>query len=122
MNNTKVILEGHFKIEPMLRFIIHYGLHFVAPILIAKLYDPRKWKDIYKIFLLSMLVDLDHLLSTPLFDPHRLSVGYHYFHSFAALGVYAFGLFFPRTRILSFALIFHMFTDVLDYGLFLIGL
>ena len=105
-----------------MRFIIHYGLHFVVPGFIAKKYDPKSWKKIYRVFLLSILVDLDHLLSSPIFDAHRLSVGHHLLHSYPAMAIYAVALLNPKTRILAFALIFHMFTDVVDYGLHLIGL
>ncbi len=101
----------------MIRFFIHYGMHFIAPLFIAKKYDPALWKKIYLIFLASMLVDLDHLLSTPIFDPERLSVGHHLLHSYPALVIYAVGLNYPKTRLLSFALIFHMFTDLVDFGL-----
>ncbi len=105
-----------------IRFIIHYGLHFIAPIFIARAYDKELWKKVYGVFCASMLVDLDHLLSTPIFDPHRLSVGHHLLHSYAALGIYAVGLMFRPTKVLCFALIFHMFSDLVDYGLLLIGL
>ncbi len=104
----------------MLRIIIHYGLHFAMPVLFARLYDKEKWMRIYAIFLASMLVDLDHLFATPIFDPNRLSVGYHFLHSYYAMGVYALGLFFRPTRILAFALIFHLFTDIIDYMMKLI--
>jgi hypothetical protein len=101
----------------MLRFIIHYGLHFIFPIFIARVFNKEKWKKIYLIFFASMLVDLDHLFSNPIFDPNRLSVGHHPLHSYYALAVYGAGLFYKPTRILSFALIFHMFTDVIDFML-----
>ncbi|MCR9205957.1 MAG: DUF6122 family protein, partial [Halobacteriovoraceae bacterium] len=77
----------------------------------------EQWKRTYLIFFFSMLVDLDHLLSTPIFDPNRLSVGFHPLHSYYAIAIYVVGLFYKPTRILAFALIFHMLTDVIDYML-----
>lgn len=109
----------------MIRFLIHYGLHFVAPYFIATLYAKHSIQEKYRVYILflaSMLVDLDHLVSDPVFDPHRLSVGHHFLHSYYALALYAFALFYKRTRLLAFALIFHMFSDIMDYLLYLIGL
>jgi hypothetical protein len=95
-------------------FIIHYGLHFVAPAAIAYFFFRSKWKIIYVIFLLSMLVDLDHLLATPIFDKNRCSINFHPLHSYIAMGFYSVGLYFNKTRILCIALLFHMFTDAID--------
>ncbi|MAX66953.1 MAG: DUF6122 family protein [Bacteriovoracaceae bacterium] len=99
----------------MLRFFIHYGLHFLFPAFLAKAFWPQKWKKVWGIFLLSMLVDLDHLLSEPIFDPYRLSVGNHLLHSYPAIFIYFICLFIPRFRIVAIALLFHMFTDFVDY-------
>lgn len=61
-----------------------------------------------------MLIDLDHLLATPIFDKNRCSINFHPLHTYVALAIYFFGLFFKKTRILSFALIFHLLTDFID--------
>lgn len=62
----------------------------------------------------TMLVDLDHLLATPLFDPNRCSIGFHPLHSYYAIGLYAVMAFFPKVRIIAIGLLFHMFTDFQD--------
>lgn len=62
----------------------------------------------------TMLVDLDHLLADPIFDPNRCSVGFHLLHSYPAIGVYLIGLFFAKTRIIAVGLLFHMLTDFQD--------
>ena len=36
-----------------------------------------------------MLVDLDHLLADPIYDPERCSIGFHPLHSIPAIVVYA---------------------------------
>lgn len=61
-----------------------------------------------------MLVDLDHLLATPMFDPNRYSIGFHPLHSYSAIAVYFILLFFPKTRIIAVGLVFHMLTDFQD--------
>lgn len=61
-----------------------------------------------------MLVDLDHLFATPIFDSNRCSVGFHYLHSYIAIGIYSISLFFKKTRIIAIGLLFHMLTDYID--------
>lgn len=96
------------------KFSIHYGLHFVVPFFIAFFLFKKEWKTVYLIFLLSMLVDADHLLATPIFEKNRCSINFHPLHSYFAMGMYSIGLFFKKTRILCIALLFHMLTDFID--------
>lgn len=98
----------------MLQFITHYSLHFLAPGLIAWLFFRAQWKHAWFLMLCTMLVDLDHLLADPFFDPDRCSVGFHPLHSYLAIGVYFILLFFPRARIVAVGLLFHMLTDWQD--------
>ena len=62
----------------------------------------------------TMLVDIDHLLATPMFDPHRCSIGFHPLHSYYAIAVYFVLLLFPKMRIIATGLLFHMLTDYQD--------
>ena len=93
---------------------LHYSLHFGLPIFISLIFFRKNWKRAYAIFLLSMLVDIDHLLADPIFDPNRCSIGIHPLHSYYAISVYFLGVFFNKTRILAIALLLHMITDYLD--------
>lgn len=97
-----------------LQFIVHYGMHFVAPLGIAYLFYKNQLWRVYIIFLLAMLIDLDHLLADPIFDPNRCSVGFHILHSYVAIGFYVLMLFFNKTRIVGFALLWHIITDAVD--------
>lgn len=94
--------------------LAHYSLHFLFPGLIAWLFFRPDWKKAWLIMVATMLVDLDHLLAEPLFDPHRCSIGFHPLHSYYAIGSYVLIAFFPRLRILATGLLFHMITDFLD--------
>lgn len=94
--------------------VIHYSLHFLFPVLIALLIDRSKWMRIYAVLLLTMLVDLDHLLATPVFDACRCSIGFHPLHSYWAIGVYCLLLFPRSTRIVAIGLLWHMLTDGTD--------
>ena len=64
-----------------------------------------------------MLVDLDHLLATPIYDPTRCSIGFHPLHNFIAISMYVFLCFLPKfryLRIIGMGLIIHMLLDSLD--------
>lgn len=97
-----------------LQFLVHYGMHFIAPLGIAFLFYRKKLWKVYFIFLLAMLIDLDHLLADPIFDPNRCSIGFHPLHSYIAIAVYVGMLFFNRTRIIGLALLWHILTDWVD--------
>jgi len=62
-----------------------------------------------------MLVDADHLLSTPIFAPDRSSINFHPLHTYWAMVVYFLLLFFRGVpRIIGVGLLFHMLTDWID--------
>lgn len=96
------------------RIAIHYSLHFVAPFFIAYFFFNRNWKVAYALMLVTILIDLDHLWATPIFDSNRCSINFHPLHTYWALLVYI-GLFiFKKTRIFGIGLVLHLFTDALD--------
>lgn len=98
-----------------LRPFLHYFLHFAFPVVIAYLLFRKDWKKAYFIMLGTMLVDADHLLSTPIFSPDRCSINFHPLHTYWAIGVYFLLLFFKgNLRILGVGLLFHMLTDWID--------
>jgi len=94
--------------------LIHYFLHFGFPLVIAFFWNKKKWLQSYIILLLTMLIDLDHLLANPIFDPNRCSIGFHPLHSYLAIGVYFTLLFFKKTRLIAIGLLLHMLTDGID--------
>ena len=98
----------------MLQTLVHYTLHLLVPGLIAYIFFRKEWKKAWLIMLATMLVDLDHLFATPLFDPDRCSINFHPLHTYWAMGVYALLLFFKKTRIIAVGLLFHMLTDFID--------
>ena len=98
----------------MLQPLVHYTLHLLVPGLIAWLFFRDRWQRAWLIMLATMLVDLDHLLATPVFDPGRCSIGYHPLHSDYAIAGYALLALWPRTRIVAVGLLWHMTTDYQD--------
>jgi len=89
-------------------------MHFIIPGCIAFIFFKENWKKVWFIFILTMLVDLDHLIATPIFDSTRCSINYHPLHSYYAIIFYLVLLKFPKTRIIAIGLLFHMFTDWID--------
>lgn len=98
----------------ILQQIVHYSLHFLFPLVIAYVFFRERWKQAYVLMLTTMLVDLDHLLANPLFDPCRCSIGFHPLHSYVAIPVYVIMLWFRKTRIIAIGLLMHMATDGID--------
>ena len=79
--------------------LIHYSLHFVAIGGIAYLYDRQNWLKYWLILAATMLVDLDHLLATPIFNPDRCGIGFHPLHSEIAITAYVLGMIFIKNKI-----------------------
>ncbi len=99
-----------------LKMFIHYFLHLIFPVFIALVFYRKNWKKVYLILLATMLVDLDHLFADPIFDPDRMSVGFHFLHSYYAIAVYFLMLLFKgNIRVIGIGLLFHMLTDFQDF-------
>jgi hypothetical protein len=98
----------------VLQHILHYSLHYLVPGVIAWVFYRAYWKKAWLILVATMLVDLDHLLVRPIFDPNRCGVGFHLLHSEYAIAFYILLLFFPKTRLIGIGLLLHMVTDSID--------
>ena len=98
----------------LIRFIVHYGLHFIFPYFVARRFRADRVWSTYGILLSTMLVDLDHILANPIFDPCRCSIGFHPLHSFWAILLYTILLAPKITRWWSIGLLLHMLTDLQD--------
>ena len=99
----------------MIKTVIHYFLHFGMPLIIAYTFFRDDYKRVYLILLGTMLVDLDHLLATPVFLSDRCSINFHPLHTYYAMAVYAAMLFLPKPyRIIGLGLLLHMLTDSND--------
>lgn len=99
-----------YKLQPF----IHYFLHFGLPVMVALWFFRPRWKKATLILWLTMLVDLDHLLATPLFDACRCSINFHPLHSYPAIALYGLLLLIPRCRLIAIGLLMHMITDQVD--------
>ena len=65
--------------------------------------------------LLTMLVDLDHLLTNPIYQTDRCSINFHPLHSYYAIVIYIIMTFLRKPfNIIGIGLLLHMLTDFLD--------
>ena len=64
--------------------------------------------------MVTMLVDIDHLLATPIYDPLRCSINFHPLHQFLPIGLYVVLNFIPKTRWIGIGLVIHMLLDSFD--------
>ncbi|MCX7550032.1 DUF6122 family protein [Xanthomarina sp. F2636L] len=98
----------------MLQPIVHYGIHFLLPLAVAIFFFKKQWKMAYLIMICGMLIDLDHLLATPMFDPNRCSINFHPLHSYYAMVVYVLLLLPKKTRLIGLGLVIHIIADSVD--------
>ena len=94
--------------------MLHIVLHFMIPAIVAWFGFRKQWIRVWLILSATMLVDLDHLLADPIFDPNRCSIGFHPLHSGIAIGIYVLMLLFPKVRIVGIGLLIHMALDYMD--------
>ena len=93
---------------------IHLILHVMIPVVLARFVFPDRWKRLSFIMVSTMLVDLDHFLANPVFDPLRCSIGFHPLHSYPAIAVYVLMLALPQLRFVAIGLLIHMGLDGLE--------
>lgn len=93
---------------------MHLALHIVLPGVVARLGWKLTWRRTWLWLVLANLVDLDHLLARPIYEPGRCSIGFHPLHSWPAAVLYAILLLHSRTRVAGVGLLLHMALDALD--------
>ena len=98
------------------RHLVHYGGHLLVPGLFARWWFAEHWRAAWLLMMGTMLIDLDHLLADPIFDPDRCSLGFHPLHTAWAAAAYLALLAVPRWRWRAVGLgcIWHLATDGMD--------
>lgn len=97
-----------------LKLTIHYSFHFIVPAIIAYLFFKENWKKVYLVFIVTMLIDIDHLVANPIFDPNRCSINFHPLHSYIAISIYFLLSIWKKSRILAIGLLLHILADSID--------
>jgi len=98
----------------MVHSALHIALHFLVPGIIAILFFKYRWKQAWLIMVATMIVDFDHLLANPIYDPNRCSINFHPLHSYTAIFLYIILTAFPKSRLIGLGLLLHMGIDLTD--------
>jgi hypothetical protein len=98
----------------MLRPVIHMFLHFALPAAVAGAAFRPGFLRAWLIMVATMLIDIDHLLADPVYDPGRCSIGFHPLHQYPLIALYAGLCLWPKTRLVGIGLLLHMFLDGID--------
>lgn len=110
--------------------MFHIVLHIFVPVAASVLFYRKRWKFVSLILIATMLVDADHLLADPIYDPNRCSIGFHPLHTWPAVIVYSILFLLPFIpyrfkniairksetvlHLAGFGLLIHMALDGLD--------
>jgi hypothetical protein len=102
-----------------LQLLIHYGGHWFAPFLIGAIIWRERWLIAGLVIAAANLIDLDHLLVDPIFDPNRCSIGFHLLHGWEAALAYVLMLGVPKwwVRALGLGALWHLAIDGMDCGM-----
>lgn len=104
---------------------MHIALHFLVPLLTALAFYRRRWLEAAGLMVATMVVDVDHLLADPVYDPERCSIGFHPLHTTPAIALYAALAVLPLLaggehrglrvlQLIGVGLVIHMALDGLD--------
>lgn len=94
--------------------VFHIGMHFLIPGLIAVLFFRHRWQQAWLVMALTIVVDIDHLLASPVYDPNRCSINFHPLHSYPAILLYFIIVALPKSRLIGLGLLLHMGIDLTD--------
>ncbi|WP_024460748.1 DUF6122 family protein [Marinimicrobium sp. LS-A18] len=94
--------------------VFHIFLHFAVPAIVARVFFKDKWLKAWLIMVATMVVNLDHLLADPIYDPDRCSIGYHPLHGWPSIAAYAGLAARPKARLIGLGLLIHMALDGID--------
>lgn len=108
------VLVVSFVVGSEMRASLHLLLHVVVPLLVALSVFRGRWRWAFLVMMATMLVDLDHLLAVPRYDPNRCSIGFHPLHQALPVVVYVLLCLFPKTRLVGVGLVIHMGLDAID--------
>ena len=71
----------------------------------------KTWLKSFLLMLAGLVIDLDHLLADPIYDPGRCSLGFYPLHTVFPFLIYLAALSHKRTRTLGIGLCVHVILD-----------
>ena len=97
----------HDKFHPISHVFVPTGIAYALKI-------EKGWESTALTYFATNLVDLDHLVANPVYDPNRCSINYHPLHSGNAIFGYSILALLPQTRDVGTGLLIHMGLDYID--------
>lgn len=94
--------------------MFHLFLHLLIPLLVSFTFFRQQWLKAFVIMMLTMVIDVDHLLATPIYDPLRCSMGFHPLHQLYLVPLYFLMCFYKPLRLIGIGLMIHMGLDSID--------
>ena len=94
--------------------MIHIALHVLVPLGVSLFFYKNAWQKAFLIMMLGMIIDVDHLLANPIYDPNRCSIGFHPLHTLIPIGLYLALWAHERTRLFGLGLVIHTLLDSFD--------
>jgi len=94
--------------------LFHILLHFLVPLAVALIFFKSTWKISFLIMSATILVDIDHLLAEPIYDPLRCSIGFHPLHTTIPIIIYVALALTKKFRLIGLGLVIHMILDAID--------
>lgn len=93
---------------------MHIALHVLVPLAVAGIFYLRKWLKTFSLLMAGLVIDVDHLLADPIYDPDRCSIGFHPLHTAVPIALYGLLLIHPKTRLVGIGLYIHILLDLGD--------
>jgi hypothetical protein len=94
--------------------MLHIVLHLLVPALVTVVFFRKVWRFAFVVMVATMIVDVDHIFSNPIYDPGRCSIGFHPLHQVWLMVVYIALCLLPKTRLVGVGLSVHMALDSID--------
>lgn len=94
--------------------MLHILLHILVPAVLALGVKAKPWWQVYALLMLGMLVDVDHVLASPMYEPLRCSMGFHPLHTWPAVLLYTAVMAYKPARLVGMGLLVHMLLDTID--------
>ncbi|QLC26276.1 hypothetical protein HFP57_15390 [Parasphingopyxis algicola] len=97
----------------LLQPLLHFSGHAIAPFILGWMLWRENWWRAGLIMAATVLIDVDHLLADPIYDPNRCSIGFHPLHTVWAALAYLALLALPNWKIRAVAVgcLLHLATD-----------
>lgn len=93
---------------------LHLLLHVIVPAIVAFGLGRAQKLRALLIMLSAILIDLDHLLASPIYDPNRCSLDFHPLHHYSIHPLYLAMTLHPKTRWFGIGLLIHVALDGID--------